>query len=106
MTACALVHAITSHTVFSLFCIAFAYFTSHVFFYSQFQFVTPLIFDWKEVGIIWRVEWRCASRDSGGQCVMTTGIPVMQWLPVDSSDSLQNVNHKLSLQMMTICSLL
>ena len=31
MTACALVHAITSYTVFSLFCIAFAYFTSQYF---------------------------------------------------------------------------
>ena len=33
-------------------------------------------------------------------------IPEMQWLSADNSDSLQNVNHKLLLQMMTMCSLL
>ena len=39
----------------------------------------------------WRVELRCASRDSGGLCVMTSGVPEMQWLPADSLVSPQNV---------------
>ena len=56
------------------------------------QLATVLIFGWWEEGTILRVEWRCASRDSGGQCVMTTGIPVMQWLPADSLVSPQNVS--------------
>ena len=30
------------------------------------------------------VEWRCASRNSGGQCVMTPGISEMQWLLADN----------------------
>ena len=39
----------------------------------------------------WRVEWRCACRDSGGQCVMTSGISEMRVLPADSLDSPLNV---------------
>ena len=34
--------------------------------------------------MIWRVEWKYASRDNGGQCAIIPGIPKMQWLPVDS----------------------
>ena len=41
----------------------------------------------------WRVEWRCACRDSGGQCVMTSGIPEMQRLSADSLVSPQNVRN-------------
>ena len=33
----------------------------------------------------WRVEWRCASKDGGEQCVMTPGISEMQELCADSS---------------------
>ena len=56
------------------------------------QFATILIFGWWEEGTILRVELRCASRDSGGQCVMMTGTTVMQWLPADSLVSPQNVS--------------
>ena len=38
-----------------------------------------------------RVEWRCACRDSGGQCAVTPGIPEMQLLPADSLVSTQRV---------------
>ena len=40
----------------------------------------------------WRVEWRCASRTSGGGYVKTSGIPEMQWLSADSLVSPQNVS--------------
>ena len=61
--------------------------------YLYFQVATTLIFGWWEEGTILRVEWRCASRDSGGQCVMMTGIPEMQLLCADSLVSPQNVNR-------------
>ena len=38
------------------------------------QLAMTMIFGWKEEEIILRVEWRCASRGSGGQCVITPGI--------------------------------
>ena len=41
----------------------------------------------------WRVEWRCATRDSGGQCVMIPGITVMQWWSADSLVSPQSVGY-------------
>ena len=35
---------------------------------------------WWEAPISMRVEWRCASMTSGGQCVVTTGVALMlQW---------------------------
>ena len=38
------------------------------------------MFAWLEAPISTRVEWRCASITSGGQCVMTAGIALMpQW---------------------------
>ena len=38
------------------------------------------MFVWWEAPISMRVEWRCASMASGGQCVMTCGIALMlQW---------------------------
>ena len=42
----------------------------------------------------WRVEWRCALRDNGGQCVMITpGILEMRGLPADNSISPQIVGY-------------
>ena len=35
--------------------------------------------------MILKVVWRCATGDTGGQCVMITGISEMQVLPADSS---------------------
>ena len=35
------------------------------------------MFVWLEAPISMRVEWRCASMTSGGQCVMTCGIVLM-----------------------------
>ena len=43
--------------------------------------------------MIWKVEWRCATRDSGEQCVMTSGISEMQLLSADNSDSIPRVNY-------------
>ena len=40
--------------------------------------IVPMVmFVWWEAPISMRVEWRCASMTSGGQCVMTTGMPLM-----------------------------
>ena len=36
-----------------------------------------VMFVWWEAPISMRVEWRCASMTSGGQCVMTTGTALM-----------------------------
>ena len=39
-----------------------------------------VMFVWWEVPISMRVEWRCVSMTSGGQCVMTSGIaPILLW---------------------------
>ena len=46
--------------------------------------------------MILRVEWKCAFGDSGGQYVMTSGIPEMQLLPADSLVSPQNVRGLLN----------
>ena len=62
--------------------------------YLYLQLATTLIFGWWEEGTVWKVEWRCASEDSGGQCVMMTGIIEMQQLSADSLVSPQNVNYK------------
>ena len=35
------------------------------------------MFVWWEAPISMRVEWRCASMTSGGQCVMTPGAALM-----------------------------
>ena len=66
-------------------------FTATLVAYLQFQFATTLIFGWKEERTVWRVEWRCASRESGEQCVITIGILEMQWLSADSLVTPQNV---------------
>ena len=36
------------------------------------------VFVWWEAPINMRVEWKCASMNSGGQCVMTAGAALMQ----------------------------
>ena len=36
-----------------------------------------VMFVWLEAPISMRVEWRCASMTSGGQCVMTSGTTLM-----------------------------
>ena len=42
--------------------------------------VPMVMFVWWVAPISMRVEWRCASMTSGGQCVMIAGIPLMlQW---------------------------
>ena len=42
-----------------------------------------------EAPISMRVEWKCASMTSGGQCVMMTGTPLMLLLYVGNSDILE-----------------
>ena len=67
--------------------------------YLQLLLVTTLIFGWWEEGTIQNlmVEWRCASRDSGGACVMMTpGIPEMQWLSADSLVLRHSVRNSLN----------
>ena len=39
--------------------------------------VLMVMFVWWEAPISMRVEWRCASMTSGGQCVMTFGATLM-----------------------------
>ena len=41
-------------------------------------------FVWWEAPISMKVEWRCASITSGGQCVMMTGTPLMPLLSASS----------------------
>ena len=55
-------------------------------------------------GTIQRVEWRCASRDSGGECAVIPGIPVMQWLSVDSLVLPQNVRDILNVSILLLAS--
>ena len=51
------------------------------------------MFVWWEAPISMRVEWRCASMTSGGQCVMTPGTALMLlW----SASSLNMRTHKVS----------
>ena len=52
-----------------------------------------LIFGWWEEGMNWKVEWRCALRDNGGQCVVSSGILEMRELPADSLVSPQIVGY-------------
>ena len=40
-----------------------------------------------------RVEWRCATRDSGKHCVIPLGVPMMQKSSADSLVSPQNVRQ-------------
>ena len=42
------------------------------------------MFVWWEAPINMRVEWKCASMTSGGQCVMTAGAALMQLWSVNS----------------------
>ena len=44
---------------------------------TQVATVLMVMFVWWEAPISMKVEWRCASMTSGGQCVMTYGIPLM-----------------------------
>ena len=47
--------------------------------------IVPMeMFVWWEAPISMRVEWRCASMISGGQCVMTIGTTLMQQLSANS----------------------
>ena len=43
-----------------------------------------VMFVWWEVPISMRVEWRCASITSGGQCVMIAGAVLMPLLSASS----------------------
>ena len=67
------------------------------------QLAMTMIFSWKEVGTILRVEWRCASRESGGLCVMTPGLWEMQWLSADSLVSPHNVRKPLPEHVLWCC---
>ena len=70
-----------------------------------FQKSTPVVtvlmemFVWWEVPTSMRVEWRCASMTSGGQCVMTPGTALMLLWSAGSWDmhtqevSLCNIMH-------------
>ena len=44
--------------------------------------------------IINKAEWSCAMRDSGGQCVMTIGGPMMLKWHADNLDSLLMVSFE------------
>ena len=48
--------------------------------------VLMVMFGWWEAPISMRVEWRCASMTSGGQCVMTSGTVLMLLWSVISWD--------------------
>ena len=44
------------------------------------------MFVWWEAPISMKVEWRCASMTSGGQCVMMAGMPLMLLWSASSLD--------------------
>ena len=44
------------------------------------------MFVWLEAPVSMRVEWKCVSMTSGGQCVVTTGVDLMLLLSVSSWD--------------------
>ena len=67
------------------------------------ELAKTLIFGWLEERTIWRVEWRCASRDSGGQCVVSPGIGEMRVLPADNLVSPQNVSYPLLENVLCWC---
>ena len=46
------------------------------------------MFVWWEAPISMRVQWRCVSMTSGGQCVMTSGVDLMLLWSVDNLDML------------------
>ena len=46
------------------------------------------MFVWWEAPVSMRVEWRCVSMTSGGQCVMTSGVDLMLLWSVDNLDML------------------
>ena len=47
-----------------------------------------------------RVEWRCASMTSGGQCVMTSGVDMMLQLFVNNWDI-----HTLEVSVVYVCDI-
>ena len=49
--------------------------------------VHMVMFVWWEAPISMRVEWRCASMTSGGQCVMTSGTALMLLWSASSWDT-------------------
>ena len=48
-------------------------------------------FDWLVDSPLMKAEWRSASMEYGGRCVMATGIAMMQQLCADSWGSLDQV---------------
>ena len=71
--------------------------------FLRLQLVMTMIFGWKEVGTILRVVWKCATRDSGEQCVVTPGIWEMQWLSADSLITPHNVRKPLPEHVLWCC---
>ena len=45
-------------------------------------------YDLEVESVLWKAEWRCAMKDSGGQCVMISGGPMMLKWHADNLDSL------------------
>jgi len=56
---------------------------------SDIQHVQMVTFDWWEVKLSWRGEWRSVLVRYGGQCVMTSGKVLMPLWSVDSLDLAQ-----------------
>ena len=51
-------------------------------------------YDLEVVPLLNKAEWKCAMRDSGGQCVMTPGEPMMLKWHADNLDSLLTVSFQ------------
>ena len=64
--------------------------------------MTP--FDWLEDNPLMKAEWRSASMEYGGQCVMTTGISMMPELCADSWGYLTQVLYTNCYCDILICS--
>ena len=83
-------HHVCTHAAFPhllsvfLICICMTLFNLY-----QVVLITP--FNWLVDGRLMKAEWRSASMECGGQCVMITGILVMPELCADSWDYLTQV---------------
>ena len=66
--------------------VQYTIFSIHLLQPKQVATVPMVMFVWWEASISMRVEWRCASMNSGGRCVMTTGTPLMLQLSASSWD--------------------
>ena len=58
--------------------------TLNLYMFNSYQVVLITRFDWLVGSPLMKAEWRSASMECGGQCVIIAGVPVMPELCADS----------------------